>query len=121
MKAAMPTPLPFAVTPEAEQWLLQVSDVPNKQPGIFRTFRYEIHKDGELAEEFDGEHYSVGYDLPEGWASEPSAIRVTIAHRDFWLPPDTVNALRSKTLSVVQRAVGRGRYAGRIRNVLVAV
>ena len=99
-----------------------VGEVPGMQPGIVRTFRYDVHsKEGELTEEYVGEHYSVGFDSPQTWASAHSAICVTLAHREFWLRPDTVDTLRGKTLTVIQRDVGRGKHAGTIRDILVAV
>lgn len=120
-QAAMSAPPPFVVTPKAERWLMHVGNVPDMQPGIHRTFRYDIHKDGELTEEFDGVHYSVGFDTAQSWVAVRSGIRVTIARREFWLPPDTVDSLRGKTLTLIQQDVGRGRHAGKIRDLLVAV
>jgi hypothetical protein len=116
----MSAPLPFNVSGSAEERLREVGSVPNMQPGIFRTFRYEAQKDGELSEQFDEEHYTIGFDSPESWVSVRSGILVTIADREFWLPPDTLDTLRGKTLTLVQREVGRGRYAGKNRDLLVA-
>jgi len=116
----MPAPLPFNVSSSAEERLRAVGSVPDMQPGIFRTFRYEAHKDGELSEQFDEEHYTIGFDSLEKWVSVRSGIQVTIAGRDFWLPPDTVDTLRGKSLTLIQREVGRGKYAGKIRDLLVA-
>jgi hypothetical protein len=116
----MSAPLPFNVSNSAEKRLREVGSVPNMQPGIFRTLRYEAHKDGELSEQFDEEHYSIGFDSPESWVSVRFGIQVTIAGREFWLSPDTLETLRDKTLTMIQREVGRGRYAGKLRDFLVA-
>ena len=112
--------LPFNVSSSAEDRLRKVGSVPNMQPGIFRTFRYEAHKDGELSEQFDEEHYTIGFDSPASWLSVRSGIQVTIAGREFWLPPDTVAGLRGKTLTLIQCEVGRGRYEGKVGGLLVA-
>jgi hypothetical protein len=117
----MSAPLPFTVSTEADQRLRRVAEVPDKEPGIFYTFRYDIQKDGELREEFNEEHYSIGFDSPENWVSVRSGVRVTIAGREFWLSPDTVDRLKGKRLAVIQREVGRGRYAGKIRDLLVSL
>ena len=117
----MSTPIPFTITPEAEKRLSLVAEVPNVEPGIVFTCRYEVHKNGALTEEFNEEHYSVGFDSPEIWISVRSGVRVTIGRRDFWLPPDTLDRLRGKILTAVPREVGRGKYAGKIRDILVAV
>ena len=116
----MSVPLPFNVSSLAEGRLREVGSLPNMQPGIFYTFRYEAHKDGELSEQFDEEHYTIGFDSPESWASVRSGVQVMIAGREFWLPPDAVDTLRGKTLTLIQRDVGRGRYAGKVRDLLVA-
>jgi hypothetical protein len=115
----MPAPLPFAVSPEAEQYLLQASTSADRQPGISYTLGYDSRQDGEIIEEFWGEHYSIGYDSPDRWVSVHSAVAVCIAGRDFWLRRDTLERLGGKTLTLVQREVGRGRNAGKVRDLLV--
>jgi len=68
----MSAPLPFHVAPEAEQWLLKVSTAPEMQPGISYTLGYEAHNlDGELTEQFRGDHYSIGLDTPARWERAP--------------------------------------------------
>jgi hypothetical protein len=116
----MSAALPFNVSPEAEQWLLRVSTLPDMQPGISYTLAYDVQKDGELTEEFRGEHYSIGYDTPAGWESEHRATQIHIARREFWMTAATLDTLRGKTLTLVRREVGRGSYAGKIKELLVA-
>jgi hypothetical protein len=117
----MSTPLPFHVAPEAEQRLLGVSIEPDSEPGIMYTLGYRIHNpEGELTEEFRGEHYSIGFDTPSRWQAEHRATRIEIAGRQFWMSTGTLDTLRGKTLNLVQRDVGRGNYAGKTRDLLVA-
>jgi len=116
----MQAPLPFTVSAEAEHWLSQVSPLPDSEPGISYTLGYDSQEDGEIVEEFWGEHYSIGYDSPERWVSVHSAIRLSIAGHEFWLEPQTIDTLRGKTLTLVQREVGRGKDAGKVRDILVA-
>jgi hypothetical protein len=116
----MTAPLSFAVSPEAEQWLLQIPPRLDQQPGLLCSPRFRVTKGAELVEEFDGEHYSVIYASPETWRLNLSAISVLIAGRAFWLVPDIVDKFQGKTLMVIQRDVGQGRYAGKIRKFLVS-
>jgi hypothetical protein len=116
----MPAPLPFTVSPEAAHWLSQVSSLPDSQPGISYTLGYDSQEDGAIVEEFLGEHYSIGYDSPERWVSVHSAVRLSIAGHEFWLRPQTIDTLRGKTLTLAEWEVGRGKYAGKVRDILVA-
>jgi hypothetical protein len=116
----MSVPLPFTVSPEAEQWLSQIRTTPDSQPGISYTLGYDSQMDGEILEEFWGEHYSIGYDSPERWISVHRAAQVSIAGGAFWLDPQTVDTLRGKTLTLAQKEVGRGKHAGKVRELLVA-
>jgi hypothetical protein len=116
----MPVPLPFSVSPEAEEWLAQISSTSGSQPGISYTLGYDSEMNGQIIEEFWGEHYSIGFDSAERWVSVHSAVRFSIAGREFWLEPKTIDTLRGKTLVLVQREVGRGKYAGKVRELLVA-
>lgn len=117
----MSTPLPFHVAPEAEQWLLKVSTAPEMQPGISYTLGYEAHNlDGELTEQFRGDHYSIVLDTPARWEREHLAVRVQIAGREFWMTPATLDTLLGRTLTLVRREVGRGSNAGKTTQLLVA-
>jgi len=111
---------PFTVSPEAEEWLSEVSDEPDMQAGISYTLGYDSQMDGEIIEEFWGEHYSIGFDSPERWVSVHAAVRLSVAGREFWFRPQTLESLRGKTLTLVQKEVGRGKHAGKIRDILVA-
>ena len=117
----MSVPVPFVISPEAEEWLSQIVKEPDRQPGLSYTLGFDALKDGELIEEFWGEHFTIGYDSPERWVSVHSAVPLSIAGREFWCRPDTIERLRSKTLALVQREVGRGSHAGKVRDILVAV
>ena len=116
----MAKPLPFIVSAEAAEWLSQITAEPDSQPGLSYTLGFDALQDGEIVEEFWGEHYSVGYDSPERWVSVHSAIPLSVAGREFWFRPDTIERLRGKTLTLVQREVGRGSRAGKVCDLLVA-
>lgn len=117
----MSTPPPFNISPDVEQRLGHVPILEGKEPGISLALSYEALQDGEIAEEFNEEHYTVGFHPPEIWSSLPSAIKVTIAGREFWFPQETVESLRGKTLTLIEKEVGRGRNAGKTRNLLMAI
>jgi hypothetical protein len=117
----MSFPAPFVVSPEAEAWLSQHVAEPDSEPGLSYTLGFDALQDGELIEEFWGEHFSVGFDSPERWVSVHSAVLLSIAGHEFWCEPDTIERLRGKTLTLVQREVGRGSHAGKVRDILVAV
>jgi hypothetical protein len=114
----MHTPLPFKVSPDAELWFLRVPTILDKQPGISRTGA-DGDKYGEPTKEFSGEHYSIVYDSPERWVAAHGAVCLLIAHREFWIPPDTLETLRGKTLAVAPRDGDPGKHAGEIGHVLV--
>jgi hypothetical protein len=120
--AAMSAPVPFNVSPEAEQFLMQSAILPDMQPGISYTLGYEVNSlDGELTEEFRGEHFSIGYDTPATWRSDRLAVQVQIAGRSFWIASATLDKLRGKTMTLLRCDVGRGKNAGTLRDTLVAV
>ena len=116
----MPTQLPFKISPAAEDRLASAATVPNMEPGIVREFRFEVYnKEGQMTESFDDEHYSIAFDTPASWATIRSAVRESIAGREFWLPQDTFDSLQGKTLTSIRRYEGQ-KQAGKIQNVLVA-
>jgi hypothetical protein len=92
---------------------------PDKQPGFSCSRNYGVYKGNELVEEFKGDHYSIVFAAPESWLSVHRALQVEIAGRAFWIPPEALDKFRGKTLTLIQRDVGRGRYAGTIRDFLV--
>ncbi len=117
----MSAPLPFKVSPEAEERLLRAATLPDMQPGISYTLAYDVHsREGELTEEYRGEHYSIGYDTREAWRTGHMATQVQIAGHEFWITSSTLDTLRGRTLSVIRRDVGRGKHAGTFRDILVA-
>jgi len=116
----MPTQLPFKVSPAAEERLASAAAVPNMEPGVVRELRFEVYnKEGQMTDSFDEEHYSIAFDTPESWATSRSAVRASIAGREFWLPRDTFDNLEGKTLTLIRRYEGQ-KQAGKIQNVLVA-
>lgn len=116
----MLTQLPFKLSAAAENRLVSAAAVPNMEPGIVREFRFEVYnKNGKLTDSYDEEHYAIAFNTPEGWATIQSAVRARIASREFWLPPDTLESLRDKTLSLIQRYEGP-KQPGKPQNILVA-
>ena len=116
----MPTQLPFKISPAAEERLANAAAVPNMQPGIVRELSFAVYnKEGQMTDSFDAEHYSIAFDTPESWATIRSAVRASIAGREFWLPQDTFDNLQGKTLTLIRRSEGQ-KQAGKIQNVLVA-
>jgi len=117
----MPNPdsLPFAVSVEAQEWLSQVPLLPGKQPGFSCSPRYGLYKGDKLIEEFSKEHYVIAQTSSGAWESV-DAVQVTIATREFWVTPDTVEKLRGRTLTVIQANVSREQQAPKIRAFLVA-
>ena len=112
----MPTPLPFHVSPEAEEYLRRVTVFPDKEAGISLGSRITVcNRSGEQTDCYDGPHFTVGWHEPGVW----SGVRLEIADREFWMVPATVEALRGKTLTLIHRYEGE-RQPGRIRDLLVA-
>lgn len=118
---SVPFQIPFGISPSAEQRLKQVGEVPGMQPGICLTCRYRIEKNGEVTEEFVGEHYFLAFDVSFVWESVHSAVCVTFVGRRFWLSPDAVDSLKGKVLTQIEREVGRGSCAGTRKGILIAV
>jgi len=115
----MPDPLPFSVSSEVEKWLSQIPPVPNKQPGFSCSPRYGVYGGDDHLEEFKGEHYSIAHTSSEAWLSV-HAVQVVIATRAFWIPQDTLDKLRGKTLTVIEVNVSRTQHEPKIRAFLVA-
>ena len=91
------------------------------EPGLCRGERFEVrNREGVLTDSFEDEHFNIGFDTPDGWASVHSAIQVTIADRVYWLPANTLASLKGKTLALIRRYDGPKRV-GMVQNVLVCV
>ena len=124
MLATMSLPLPFKVSVSAEKHIqaLLIHGMPTgMERGITRTLAYEsLNPAGELIEKFVGEHFTIGGDSPKIWEDVRFAVRATIAEHEFWIPRETMVALRGKTLTAKPHDVGYGRHAGTIRDLLVA-
>lgn len=112
----MPAPLPFHVSPEAEEYFRRVAAFPDKEAGISLGTRITaLNRSGEQTDCYDGPYFIVGWDEPGVW----SGVRVEIAGREFWMEFATVESLRGKTLTMIHRYEGE-RQPGRIRDLLVA-
>lgn len=112
----MPTPLPFHVSPEAEQYLRRVAVLPDKEAGISLASRFTVYnRERQMTDSYEGPHFTIGWHEPGVW----SGIQVEIAGRTFWMVPAAVEALRGKTLTLVHRYEGE-RQTGRIRDLLLA-
>ncbi len=120
----MGVPLPFKVSIAAEEHIraLLAHDMPaGMELGIVRAFGGGSQSaDGEVVEKFTGEHFMIAGDSPKVWIDARSSVRSVIAGREFWIPRDTLAALRGKTLTVKSKDVGVGRHAGTMRDLLVA-
>ncbi len=115
----MSAPLPFTVSAEAEEWLSQIPLRPGKDPGFSCSPRYGVYEGNDLVEEFRGEHYSIVHTSSEAWLSV-HGIQVVIATRTFWVPRDTLDKLRGKTLTVIETNVSPQQHEPKIRAFLVA-
>jgi len=120
----MPVPLPFRVSRAAEEHILAllIHQLPaGFEAGLTLCFAYEsCSPAGELTEKFHGQHFCIAGDTPEQWVNARSAVKGLIADRAFWIPQETLRALRGKRLTVRPRDVGYGTHAGRVRDLLVA-
>ena len=112
----MPEPLPFHVSPEAEEYLRRVSVQPDKEVGISLASRFTVYnRERQMTDSYEGPHFTVGWHEPGVW----SGIRAEIAGREFWITPPSVEALRGKILTLIHRYDGE-KQRGRIRDLLVA-
>jgi hypothetical protein len=57
-------------------------------------------------------HEVLRYYQGTSWVIVRNGIRLMIADRAFWITPATLETLRSKTLTLIQHEVGRGKCAG---------
>jgi hypothetical protein len=111
------SPLPFTISPEAEDYLKARLIPPGNEAGLTAANSYEVRgRDGQVTDHYDGVHFTIGYDKPGYW----SGIRVTFGRIEFWIPEATMSELRGKTLKIIKRYEGE-KQQGRIQNLLVAV
>ena len=120
----MPVPLPFKVSRAAEEHILalMIHRLPaGFEVGLTLYFAYESGSPaGEVTEKFHGRHFGIAGDTPEQWVKARSAVKALIAGHAFWIPLETLRALRGKTLTVRPHDVGYGNHAGTVRDLLVA-
>src|SRR6187200_3015221 len=99
----MPTPPPFQVSPEGEEYLSRAAVFPDKEAGISLGARIAVvNRSGEQTDCYDGPHFTVGWHEPGVW----SGVLVEIAGREFGMESATVAALRGKTLTLIHRYEG---------------
>ncbi len=107
---------PFIVSRRAEKFLRGFVDVPGQEMGLVLAYGFEDKEaDGRIADRYDGVHFYVGWNEPGKWSGE----RVSIAGLDLWISGDVAEALRGKTLTVIQRHEGEKEIG--VRELLVAV
>jgi dihydropteroate synthase len=115
----MLTELPFNVSSEVERFLREVTGPPKRYPGFLCSPRYEMHREKEVLERFESEHYSIVWTSLESWHSV-CAHEVLIAGRQFWITPEILSTLCGKTLSVIETDVGVSPHPSMMRRFIVA-
>jgi hypothetical protein len=110
---------PFEISAAALQRLTSAATVPNQEIGIGRDLSFRLlSPEGELTDAFEGEHYSISHDTRNAW-SERRAEQFSIAGREFWVPPDAIEHLKGKTLTLIRRYEGP-KQRGKVQSVLIA-
>jgi hypothetical protein len=102
----MPEPIPFEISAEVEEWLSKIPLRPDREPGFSCSPRYGVYDGDKLKEEFLGDHYVVTHASADAWRSV-HAIQLVIGARTFWIPPDTLDKLHGKTLSMIEVNVSK--------------
>jgi len=111
----MPTPLPFAMTPEAADYIRSRlrSPAAREELALITATRQAEIIDGQERVWFDGEHFMVCiYDI----GRRPNAQHVELFGHQVSIVPSTLESLRGRTLSI-RRVPG---CSGESRDVLVA-
>jgi pyridoxine/pyridoxamine 5'-phosphate oxidase len=109
--------LPFTISPEAEDYLKARSVPAGNEAGLSVANNFEVRdRDGKVTDRYEGLYFTIGYDKPGHW----SGTRVPFGSIEFWIPENTLNELRGKTLQVIRRYEGE-KQPGKIQNLLVAV
>jgi len=68
--------------------------------------RYKLLRGSEVIESFERDYYGFVHAQPEVWSTDRAAVRVVVDQRPFWLIPEILQCLDSKTLKVVRVDVG---------------
>src|SRR5580765_8265171 len=95
----MPTPLPFAMTPEAADYVRSRlrSPAAGEELALITVTRQAGIIDGQERVWFDGEHFMVCiYDI----GRRPNAQHVEMFGHHVSLVPSTLESLRGRTLSI---------------------
>jgi hypothetical protein len=111
----MPTPLPFAMTPQAADYISSRLRPPaaGEELALIPVLRQAEMVDGQERVWFDGEHFMVcTYDI----GKRPNAQHIELFGHQVSIVPSTLESLRGRTLTI--RCV-RG-VQGESRDVLVA-
>lgn len=111
--------LPFSVSIEAMQFLMQLPTSSDRQPGFVCSPRYGVFRGHDLVEEFVGDHFSFSFATPHEWLGSRAATAFTIGERPFWITPDILAKLSGTTLSVVESDVAVGGRPACIRKFLI--
>lgn len=87
-----------------------------------RALGYEQRTpNGQLEEEFKGEHFLVCHDSTDYWRRAGVVCRLLVADHELCITRDVAEALRGKTLAIRWRQVGRGKRLGATRELLVSI
>ena len=111
----MPTPLPFAMTPEAADYVRSRLRPPaaGEELALITVLRQAKMDGGQEQDWFDGEHFMVcTYDI----GRRPNAQRIELFGHQVSSVPSTLESLRGRTLAI--RCVPD--CSGGSRDVLVA-
>ena len=111
----MPTPLPFAMTPEAVDYVRSRLRPPaaGEELALITALRQAEMVGGQERVWFDGEHFMIcTYDI----GRRPNAQHIVLFGHQVSIVPSTLESLRGRTLTI-QRVPG---CLGESRDVLVA-
>src|SRR5687767_5104213 len=99
----MSEPLPFHVSPEVAEYIRRVAVIPEMEAGISLCLKITAQNDaGEITDCYDAPNFTIGWHAPGIWDC-PS---YQIAGREFFITPQTLEALAGKTLRVLRRYEG---------------
>src|SRR5262245_28538891 len=110
----MPTPLPFAMTPEVADYVRSRVSPPaaGQELALITVLRQGEMVDGQERVWFDGEHFLVCiYNIGQ----RPNAQHIELFGHEVSIVPSTLESLRGRTLTV--RSVPD--CSGELRDVLV--
>jgi len=115
----MPAPVPFAMTPEAADYIRSQLRPPRvgEELALITVLRQAKIVDGQERVWFDGEHFMVcTYNIGQ----RPHAQHIELFGHQVSIAPSTLESLRGRTLAVRRVVERRGLFRRVKRDVLVA-